>query len=200
MFGVRNKFLDLNFPCVVQVVKHSNRPLMSDISQEILEPMYQVFLVIHADVKWNPETKSAEECQFMREKTRIYLELVVRTSSWQLVQDCHVRDTLSHGFQGKLSDILIQHRQLAVEFRVPAPWVAWLLSVMRADQLYGFSGDEVRIRQVILRGKIASLYQYSERIRQRAADRSASKEDALAQGAAQMVAMSEGEDISGRDP
>jgi hypothetical protein len=78
--------------------------------------------------------------------------------------------------------------------------MAWLLSVMRADQLYGFSGDEVRIQRVILRGRMASLYQYSERLRQRAADRSASEEDMLAQGAAQMAAMSESEDILGQDP
>ncbi|KAJ7813991.1 hypothetical protein B0H14DRAFT_3477383 [Mycena olivaceomarginata] len=64
---------------------------------------------------------------------------------------------------------------------------------MRADQLYGFSGDEVRIRRVILRGKMASLFQYSERLRQRAADRTASKDDACAQAAAQMAALSEGE-------
>ncbi|KAJ7812309.1 hypothetical protein B0H14DRAFT_3478936 [Mycena olivaceomarginata] len=101
------------------IIEHSNRPLMSDISRDILEPMYQAFLVIHADAIWNPEMKSAEERRFMREKTRIYLELA-----------------------GKLSDLLILHRGLASAFRVPAPRVAWLLSVMRADQLYGFSGDE----------------------------------------------------------
>ncbi|KAJ7737469.1 hypothetical protein B0H14DRAFT_3516287 [Mycena olivaceomarginata] len=166
MFGVCDEFLNLDFPCIAQIVEHSNRPLMSDISREILEPMYQVFLVIHADAIWNPKTKSAEERHFMREKTRIYLELA-----------------------GKLSDLLILHRGLASAFRVPAPRVAWLLSVMRADQLYGFSGDEVRIRRVILRGKMASLYEYSERLQQRAADRSASEEDALAQGAAQMAAI-----------
>jgi hypothetical protein len=66
--------------------------------------------------------------------------------------------------------------------------------------LYRFSGDEVWIQRVILRGKMASLYQYLERLRQRVADRSASEEDTLAQGAAQIAAMSEGEDISGQDP
>ncbi|KAJ7319142.1 hypothetical protein DFH08DRAFT_819562 [Mycena albidolilacea] len=91
------------------------------------------------------------------------------------------------GVKGKLSDILIQHGRLAADLRVPAPRVAWLFSVMRADQLYGFSGDKVRIWRAILRGKMASLYQYSERLRQRAANRSASEDDALAQGAAQMA-------------
>ncbi|KAJ7863040.1 hypothetical protein B0H14DRAFT_3444250 [Mycena olivaceomarginata] len=177
MNGVRDEFLNLDFPCVAQIIEHSNRPLMADISRQILEPMYQSFLVIHADAIWNPETKSAEERRFLREKTRVYLELA-----------------------GKLSDILIQHGRLAADLRVPAPRVAWLLSVMRADQLYGFSGDEVRIRRVILRGKMASLYQYSERLQQRAADCSASEDDALAQGAAQMAGMSESEDISGQDP
>ncbi|KAJ7829801.1 hypothetical protein B0H14DRAFT_3465335 [Mycena olivaceomarginata] len=166
MNGVRDEFLNLDFPCIAQIIEHSNRPLMADISRQILEPMYQSFLVIHVDAIWNPETKSAEERRFLREKTRVYLELA-----------------------GKLSDILIQHGRLAADLRVPAPHVAWLLSVMRADQLYGFSGDEVHIRRVVLRGKMASLYQYSERLRQRAADRSASEDDALAQGAAQMAAI-----------
>jgi hypothetical protein len=71
---------------------------------------------------------------------------------------------------------------------------------MRADQLYRFSGDKVRIWRVILRGKMASLYQYLERLRQWAANCSASKEDVLTQGGAQMVAMSESEDILGQDP
>jgi hypothetical protein len=47
---------------------------------------------------------------------------------------------------------------------------------------------------------MASLYQYSERLQQRAADRSASEDDTLAQGAAQMAGMSKSEDISGHDP
>ncbi|KAJ7693517.1 hypothetical protein B0H14DRAFT_3531083 [Mycena olivaceomarginata] len=143
---------------------------MAHISREILEPMYQAFLIIPVDAIWNPETKSAKECRFMREKTRVYLELA-----------------------GKLSDFLIRHERLAEDLLIPAPRVAWLLSVMRADQLYGFSGDEVRIRRVILRGKMASLFQYSERLRQRAADRTASEDDACAQAAAQMAALSEGE-------
>jgi hypothetical protein len=46
--------------------------------------MYQLFLVIHVDAIWNPETKSAEERRFMREKIHVYLELAVRSSSWPL--------------------------------------------------------------------------------------------------------------------
>jgi hypothetical protein len=45
-----------------------------------------------------------------------------------------------------------------------------------------------------------SLYQYLERLWQRAADHSASKEDACTQVAVQMAAMSEGEVISGQGP
>ncbi|KAJ7803364.1 hypothetical protein B0H14DRAFT_3487407 [Mycena olivaceomarginata] len=170
VFGVRDEFINLDFPSVARIVEHSNRPLMADISWEILEPMYQAFLIIHVDAIWNPETKSAEERQFMREKTRVYLELA-----------------------GKLSDFLIRHERLAEDLLIPTPRVAWLLSVMRADQLYGFSGDEVRIHRVILRGKMASLFQYSERLRQWAADCTASEDDACAQAAAQMAALSEGE-------
>jgi hypothetical protein len=198
--GVRDEFMNLDFPSVARIVEHSNRPLMAHISREILEPMYQAFLIFHADAIWNPETKSAEERRFMREKTRVYLELAVRSAScchWPIADG---RDDLSLGFQGKLSDFLIRHERLAEDLLIPAPRVAWLLSVMRADQLYGFSGDEVRIRRVVLRGKMASLFQYSERLRQRAADRTASEDDACAQAAAQMAALSEGADASGGDP
>ncbi|KAJ7803721.1 hypothetical protein B0H14DRAFT_3487081 [Mycena olivaceomarginata] len=162
VFGIRDEFMNLDFPSVAQIIEHLNRSLMADISWEILEPMYQAFLIIHADAIWNPETKV--------------------------------------GGEGKLSDFLIRHEQLAEDLLIPASRVAWLLSVMRADQLYGFSGDEVRIRRVILRGKMASLFQYSERLQQRAADRTASEDDACAQAAAQMAALSEGADTSGGDP
>jgi hypothetical protein len=85
MNGIRDEFLNLDFPCVAQIIEHSNRPLMADISRQILEPMYQSFLVIHTDVIWNPETKSAEEHRFLREKTHVYLELAVRSTSWPFV-------------------------------------------------------------------------------------------------------------------
>jgi hypothetical protein len=84
MNGVCDEFLNLDFPCVAQIIEHSNHPLIVDISRQILEPMYQSFLVIHMDVIWNPETKSAEEHRFLREKTCMYLELAVRSSSWPL--------------------------------------------------------------------------------------------------------------------
>jgi hypothetical protein len=71
--------------------------------------------------------------------------------------------------------------------------MVWLLSVMQADHLYRFSRDEVQIQWVFLRGKMASLYQYSERLRQGAANCTASEEDAYVQATAQMAAMSEGE-------
>jgi hypothetical protein len=73
--GVRDEFMNLDFPSVARIVEHSNRPLMAHISREILEPMYQAFLIIHADAIWNPETKSAEERRFMREKTRVYFRV-----------------------------------------------------------------------------------------------------------------------------
>lgn len=69
---------------------------------------------------------------------------------------------------------------------------------MRADHLYGFAGDELRIRRAILRGKMASLYQYSERLRLRAADR-ASEDDAVAQARAQMADLTDGEGESDRE-
>ena len=48
---------------------------------------------------------------------------------------------------------------------------------MRADSVYGFEGDDNAILRAILRGKIASLYQYSEGLRQHAVDRIVEKDD-----------------------
>jgi hypothetical protein len=76
-----------------------------------------------------------------------------------------------------LSDYVIRHHDLAEAKRIPTPRVAWLQVVMRADSVYGFEGDDNQLLRVILRGKIASLLQYSERLRQHAVDRIVEKDD-----------------------
>jgi hypothetical protein len=76
-----------------------------------------------------------------------------------------------------LSDYVIHHHDLAEANHIPTPRVAWLQVVMRADSVYGFEGDDNQLLRVILRGKIASLLQYSECLRQHAVDRIVQKDD-----------------------
>ncbi|KAJ7882520.1 hypothetical protein B0H13DRAFT_2344605 [Mycena leptocephala] len=151
---VRDEFLNCDFPTVGQMVDFAHHPFMARVSREILEPLYQFFLHIHEDFTWSPESKTKGEKCVMRQRVRDYLEMA-----------------------GRLSDYVIRHHDLAEANRIPTPRVAWLQVVMRADSVYGFEGDDNQLLRVILRGKIASLLQYSERLRQHAVDRIVEKDD-----------------------
>ncbi|KAJ7875689.1 hypothetical protein B0H13DRAFT_1894013 [Mycena leptocephala] len=151
---VRDEFLNCDFPTVGQMVDFAHHPFMARVSREILEPLYQFFLRIREDFTWSPETKTKGEKRVMRQRVRDYLEMA-----------------------GRLSDYVIRHHDLAEAKRIPTPRVAWLQVVMRADSVYGFEGDDNQLLRVILRGKIASLLQYSERLCQHAVDRIVEKDD-----------------------
>ncbi|KAJ7852561.1 hypothetical protein B0H13DRAFT_1904560 [Mycena leptocephala] len=154
--GVRvcDEFLNCDFPTVGQMVDFAHHPFMARVSRGILEPLYQFFLRIREDFTWSPETKTKGEKRVMRQRVRDYLEMA-----------------------GRLSDYVIRHHDLAEAKHIPTPRVAWLQVVMRADSVYGFEGDDNQLLRVILRGKIASLLQYSERLRQHAVDRIVEKDD-----------------------
>ncbi|KAJ7915891.1 hypothetical protein B0H13DRAFT_1871638 [Mycena leptocephala] len=149
-----NEFLNCDFPTVGQMVDFAHHPFMARVSREILEPLYQFFLRIREDFTWSPESKTKGEKRVMQQRVRDYLEMA-----------------------GRLSDYVIRHHDLAEANRIPTPRVAWLQVVMRADSVYGFEGDDNQLLRVILRGKIASLLQYSERLRQHAVDRIVEKDD-----------------------
>ncbi|KAJ7814190.1 hypothetical protein B0H13DRAFT_2381917 [Mycena leptocephala] len=151
---VRDEFLNCDFPTVRQMVDFTHHPFMARVSREILEPLYQFFLRIREDFTWSPESKTKGEKRVMRQRIRDYLEMA-----------------------GRLSDYVIRHHDLAEANRIPTPRVAWLQVVMRADSVYGFEGDDNQLLRVILRGKIASLLQYSERLRQHTVDRMVEKDD-----------------------
>ncbi|KAJ7936010.1 hypothetical protein B0H13DRAFT_1853713 [Mycena leptocephala] len=151
---VRDEFLNCDFSTVGQMVDFAHHPFMARVSREILEPLYQFFLRIREDFTWSPETKTKGEKRVMRQRVRDYLEMA-----------------------GCLSDYVIHHHDLAEAKRIPTPRVAWLQVVMRADSVYGFEGDDNQLLRVILRGKIASLLQYSERLRQHAVDRIVERDD-----------------------
>ncbi|KAJ7830684.1 hypothetical protein B0H13DRAFT_1915840 [Mycena leptocephala] len=138
----------------LRMVDFPHHPFMARVSREILEPLYQFFLRIREDFTWSPETKTKGEKHVMRQRVRDYLEMA-----------------------GRLSDYVIRHHDLAEAKRIPTPRVAWLQVVMRADSVYGFEGDDNQLLRVILRGKIASLLQYSERLRQHAVDHIVERDD-----------------------
>lgn len=48
---------------------------------------------------------------------------------------------------------------------LPVPRTTWLQVVLRADAAYGFDGDSEPLTAAILRGKMASLYEYSLSLR-----------------------------------
>ncbi|KAJ7920670.1 hypothetical protein B0H13DRAFT_1867397 [Mycena leptocephala] len=116
--------------------------------------LQELFYEIDLDFTWSPETKTKGEKRVMRQRVRNYLEMA-----------------------GRLSDYVSRHHDLAEAKRILTPRVAWLQVVMRADSVYGFEGDDNQLLRVILRGKIASLLQYSERLRQHAVDRIVEKDN-----------------------
>ncbi|KAJ7880886.1 hypothetical protein B0H13DRAFT_1891549 [Mycena leptocephala] len=151
---VCDKFLNCDFSTVGQMVDFAHHPFMAQVSREILEPLYQFFLHIREDFTWSPETKTKGEKRVMQQCVRDYLEMT-----------------------GRLSDYVIRHHDLAKAKHIPMPRVAWLQVVMQADSVYGFKGDDNQLLRVILRGKIASLLQYSECLRQHVVDRIVEKDD-----------------------
>jgi hypothetical protein len=64
----------------------------------------------------------------------------------------------------------VLHGALVNAKRMPVPRATWLVVVIRAEGKFGFVGDEDNIQKAILRGKLASLYQYSASLRWTAID------------------------------
>ncbi|KAJ7913280.1 hypothetical protein B0H13DRAFT_1873964 [Mycena leptocephala] len=183
---VRDEFLNCDFPTVGQMVDFAHHPFMARVSREILEPLYQFFLRIREDFTWSPESKTKGE-----KRVRDYLEMAGRLSDYVIwcnsvnfiamwpvtTGGCITICTVTTGHFPARFLVVIRHHDLAEANRIPTPRVAWLQVVMRADSVYGFEGDDNQLLWVILRGKIASLLQYSERLRQHAVDRIVEKDD-----------------------
>ncbi|KAJ6553766.1 hypothetical protein DFH09DRAFT_1318791 [Mycena vulgaris] len=148
-FAVRDEFLNLDFPTVGDLHSFSLHPFMLRLTRDHLEPMVQFFLRIREEFSWTPESKSERERMMLRQCVRSYF------------------DHAEH-----VADIVIRYKDLAAAHRVPAPSVSWLQVVMRAENLYGFEGDNDTVLRCILTGKMATLFQYSTDLRQNAVDRS----------------------------
>ncbi|KAJ6536586.1 hypothetical protein DFH09DRAFT_1324616 [Mycena vulgaris] len=147
-FAVRDEFLDLDFPSVAATHAYANHPSMHRLSSEHLEPMVKYFLRIREEFSWEPHTKTERERLDIRQFVRAYFE--------------HAEH---------LSDMIIRCAELAAARRIPCPGIRWINVVMRAENIYGFDGDEDTVFKAIMRGKIASLYRYSADLRKGAVDR-----------------------------
>ncbi|KAJ6578755.1 hypothetical protein DFH09DRAFT_1077678 [Mycena vulgaris] len=160
-FAVRDEFLDLEFPSVAATHAYANHPSMHRLSSEYLEPMVRYFLRIREEFSWEPHTKTEREHLDIRQFVCAYFEHADR---WI--------DSESDGiFQEHLSDMIIRCAELAAARRIPCPGIRWINIVMRAENVYGFDGDEDTVFKAIMRGKIASLYRYSADLQKGAVDR-----------------------------
>ncbi|KAJ7601500.1 hypothetical protein DFH06DRAFT_1154013 [Mycena polygramma] len=56
---------------------------------------------------------------------------------------------------------------LCEDQRIPTPRPSWIRSVMAAETIHGFEGDEDPLLRTVLRGKLASLLVYADLLRQR---------------------------------
>ncbi|KAJ6542557.1 hypothetical protein B0H19DRAFT_1076646 [Mycena capillaripes] len=158
--------LRCNIATVGELFTFANHPFLAKISREVLKPLYQFFLLIREDFTCTPENKSKTERRVTRQRVREYLVLAVHFSIIR--------------FLGEFPDrfLVVSFSRLVRYRHMPIPRVAWLQVVMRADASYGFEGDENSVVRVILRGKLASLYQYSEMLRRDTFDRLVILDDA----------------------
>ncbi|KAJ6465232.1 hypothetical protein C8R47DRAFT_1235984 [Mycena vitilis] len=145
LFVLRDEFLNCEYPSMEEITAYAKHPFMAKVSHDILEPMNHYLSCIREDFCPPEESKVPWKKRAMR---------------------CRIRDYLDHA--ERLSDMVIEYRELAEGHRIPVPRVSFLREVMRAESVYGFQGDEDMVLRSILRGKLASLHRYSDKLRERA--------------------------------
>ncbi|KAJ7601699.1 hypothetical protein DFH06DRAFT_1149870 [Mycena polygramma] len=164
-FFLRDEFLNCEYPSIEEITAYAQHPFMAKLSRDVLEPMSHYLSCIRAEFCPPEESKVSWKKRAMRVRIRDYLDhavCVLELSSGYLfnpVRAC---------FQEQLSDMVIEYRELAEGHRIPVPRVSFLREAMRAESVYGFQGDEDMILRSILRGKLASLHRYSDKLRERA--------------------------------
>ncbi|KAJ7118194.1 hypothetical protein C8R44DRAFT_878818 [Mycena epipterygia] len=151
--GIRDEFLNLDFPTTGQLFDYAEHPFMKKVSRELLEPLFQFYIRIRDDFSWAESTKP-------RLRSACFGSESVIIWKWRI---CYV--------QARLSDMILRYEEMAVSRRLPVPRVLWMQCVLRADSVYGFEGDKNWMIRDILRGKLASLYKYSAELREHVVDR-----------------------------
>ncbi|KAJ7602015.1 hypothetical protein DFH06DRAFT_1153218 [Mycena polygramma] len=144
-FFSRDEFLNCEYPSIEEITAYAKHPFMAKLSCDILEPMNHYLSCIRAEFCPPEESKVPWKKRAMRVRIRDYLDHAER-----------------------LSDMVIEYHELAEGHRIPVPRVSCLREVMCAESVYGFQGDEDMILRSILRGKLASLHRYSNKLRERA--------------------------------
>ncbi|KAJ7683860.1 hypothetical protein B0H17DRAFT_1137485 [Mycena rosella] len=161
-YTVHDEFPNLDFPSLASLHNFSLHPFMLRLATEHLDPMVQIFMRIRDEFSWNPQHKTEEEMVVMRHLIQAYYEHAVgflsRGASAGETDPVPVLDPQEH-----VSDVIIRYKDLAVACRVPVPSVPWITLVMRTEKLYGYEGSEDAMQQMVMHGKVASLYQYANR-------------------------------------
>ncbi|KAJ7435083.1 hypothetical protein B0H11DRAFT_2257571 [Mycena galericulata] len=178
-FAVHDEFLNLDFSSPAQLYEFSRHPFIRRLTNEHLEPMVQYFLRIREDFSWTEQIKTADEKTALRQHLRSYLEhadieFPLRSVALELLAESRWPSTIFScpactpiAPLSPLEANIPSHRA----DRIPCPKVSWLYLVIRAEQFYGFEGDEEGFLKIVLKGKLATLFAYSTALRQRSVDR-----------------------------
>lgn len=165
-FHLRDEFLNCVYPSVEEISAYARHPFMAKLCHDVLDPMDHYLSCIRAEFCPPEESKASWKKRAMRVRIRDYLDHAVCVA----IDGLRLFSDPGQIFQERLSDMIIEYRELAQAHRVPVPRVAFLREIMRAESVYGFQGDDDMLLRAILRGKLASLHKYSDKLRQRAGD------------------------------
>ncbi|KAJ7066863.1 hypothetical protein B0H15DRAFT_807551 [Mycena belliarum] len=118
-FAVREEFQNLDIPTLGALHEFSCLPFIRRLVAEQLEPMLQYYVRIREQLVKSLKARPETDRNMTRQWLRSYME-----------------------HAGNLSDVIIRYKDLADARRIPTPPIPWLQIIMRAEQKFGFAGDE----------------------------------------------------------
>ncbi|KAJ7280435.1 hypothetical protein C8J57DRAFT_1220903 [Mycena rebaudengoi] len=143
-YAVQEEFRNLQFRSAKCLRDYSNLPSLVRLTREHLELMAEYFRVIQAKYCWTVATHSSQDLAIMRQVIADYLVHAVGTIP--IVMLCTPRG-YAHSISGG--------RRGAT---VACSSVPTLRTVMRAQRLFGFTGDEEKIHAEVMCGKLAGTF------------------------------------------
>ncbi|KAJ7070251.1 hypothetical protein B0H15DRAFT_807218 [Mycena belliarum] len=152
-FAVREEFQNLDIPTLGALHEFSCLPFIRRLVAEQLEPMLQYYVRIREQLVKSLKARPETDRNMTRQWLRSYME-----------------------HAGNLSDVIIRYKDLADARRIPTPPIPWLQIIMRAEQKFGFAGDE----EPIPRATILARLSYAAEIRREAIEYSRAKDGVIA--------------------
>ncbi|KAJ7078753.1 hypothetical protein B0H15DRAFT_804765, partial [Mycena belliarum] len=152
-FAVREEFQNLDIPTLGALHEFSCLPFIRRLVAEQLEPMLQYYVRIREQLVKSLKARPETDRNMTRQWLRSYME-----------------------HAGNLSDVIIRYKDLADARRIPTPPIPWLQIIMRAEQKFGFVGDE----EPIPRATILARLSYAAEIRREAIEYSRAKDGVIA--------------------